>query len=247
MAPKEDKQAVKQTAAIQKANWRAFKTWLKRHGGMILPIPGAAVLYAGYVPSDLREFAKLARKEESLRRMWQIIDEVESNARTYTGRSHLDTLHTVLKRIRSPLPELYEATGANVGAERDGKPIRKKYANMADCAEALSSDNWALLAPRERRFVWDMLSRRYVQNAGPDLQIWEGARKDMKQLDSSFIMIRTELLELSKKRDASPELLKTVEKMLKRYRTHYEKVGKSIDSHLARVQRNLRKIAREGR
>jgi hypothetical protein len=236
-----------QTKALQKANWRAFRTWLKRHGKMILPIPGLAVLYAGYAPNDVREFRNLARKEDSLRRMWEIINDVESNARTYTGRSHLDTLHSVLKRIRGPLPEIYEATGSNAGATWDGQTIRKKYANMLDCADALASDDWQLLGAGERRLVWDMLSRRYVQNAGPDLQLWEGARKDMKQLDSSFIMIRTELLELSRKKDASPELLKTVEKMLKRYQDHYEKVGKSIDEHLRRVQQNLRKIEREGR
>ncbi|MGQ0563639.1 MAG: hypothetical protein ACT4OK_01025 [Gemmobacter sp.] len=225
------------TEELQALNWREFRNWLHRNKKAILPIPNCAVIYAGYPHNEVRALLKNLKDKSELRRMYEIIDAVEAQARQYDGQSRLDTINKVLARMKNPLPKLVEATGANIGHA-------KKFASMLDCADALASDKWALLPPAHQRKVWDMLSKRYVANAEGKVEIWDGATERMKQVNSKFVMIRTELAELAKNPRVDAKTKESVQKMLRRYEDHYESVGKSVAVIVKRLDAGLRKAAR---
>ena len=95
-----------QTAKLQKQNLAAFDTWIKSHGKLILPIPNRAVIYAGFPPADLMKAKSLLTSNQQLRRMWQIIEEVERQIVQITGQVRYDKLNDVLRRLKGPLPAL---------------------------------------------------------------------------------------------------------------------------------------------
>ncbi|MCB1332869.1 MAG: hypothetical protein KDK26_04280 [Roseivivax sp.] len=219
----------------QNDNLKSFQDWLKKSGKSILPIPNTGVLYAGFPPAELAKMRKGLQSEDETKRIYEIIAKAEKDSREYTGRVSLDTLHNVLKRLKSPLPKLVEATGANAGHE-------KRFSDMLSCAEALASADWALLPRRDRDRVWHLLSEKYAENLQGDIQIWEGVSKRAKLLEPYKVMIETELKTARKNGKLSAKSLKTVEDMIKKYEAYYGKIFDEAASNDKRLKADFKKI-----
>ena len=209
------READKEVQTRQKQNLKAFENWLKAHGKMILPIPNRAVIYAGFPPSELAKAKALMGTQAQLKRIWQIIEQVDREIRDDTGQVTYDKLNDVLKRLKSPLPKLIEATGANAGHP-------KKFSDMLSCAETLTDARWALIDKGKFNHVWDSLSAEYVKNARGDVQIWEGRLANNKQINVGTTLIRAELKELLARADLPNETLKAASELVVRYVKHHD-------------------------
>lgn len=222
-----------ETAKLQRQNLAAFETWLKSHGNMILPIPNRAVIYAGFPPGDLMKVKTILTASEQLRRMWQIIETVEKQIRDVTGQVSYDKLNDVLKRLRSPLPKLVEATGANIGHP-------KKFSDMLSCAETLTDARWALIDKGKFSYVWDKLSEAYVANSKGDVEIWEGRKANYKRIDVSTTLIRAELNALLARTDLPPATRIAAEKIAVSYFKHHKDQKIFSEKLVASSQASLR-------
>lgn len=198
----------------QIANLRTFMAWLKQHGNMILPIPNRGAIYAGLGKTNLMKMKKGLQAEPETTPMWKIIEKAEKDAREYTGYVTIDPINDVLKRIKSPLPKLVEATGANAGHP-------KKFADFLSCVNALASDDWALIPRAARRKVWNLVSRKYAENLRGDVQIWEGVSKRLRLLEGHKVMIQTELKKIEKNPNVSAASRKKIAALIKKYEKHY--------------------------
>lgn len=226
----------KEVKVRQAANLKAFDQWLATNGKMILPIPNHAVIYAGFPPAELMKARNALGSHEQLRRMWQIIETVDKDIKSLTGQVTYDKLNDVLKRLKSPLPKLIEATGANAGHP-------KKFSDMLSCAETLTDARWALIDKGKFNYVWDMLSAEYVKNSRGDVQIWEGRQKNYKQISVGTTLIRAELKELLARKDLPPATLKAASELVVRYVKHHE--GQKIYSE--QIVQDALKVLREAR
>jgi hypothetical protein len=207
--------ASKEVQARQAANLKAFDQWIASTGKMILPIPNRAVIYAGYPPGELMKASKLLGSHAQLERMWQIIEKVDKQIKDLTGQVTYDKLNDVLKRLKSPLPKLIEATGANAGHP-------KKFSDMLSCAETLTDARWAVIDKGKFNYVWDTLSAEYVKNSKGDVQIWEGRLANYKQINVATTLIRTELKALVTRKDLPPATLKAASELVVRYVEHHK-------------------------
>jgi len=215
-----------QTAELQKKNLAAFEAWVRSYGKMIVPIPGCAVIYAGFPPAELMQAKAALSANQQLRRMWQIIEEAEKQIRSYTGRVKYDKLNDVLRRLKGPLPALVEATGANIGHP-------KKFSDMLSCAEILTDPRWALIDKGKFNYVWDTLSAQYVKNSSGDVEIWEGCKANYKQVDQSTTLIRAELTALLGRADLPAATREAASKIAVRYVNHHRE-QKSLSEKLIR-------------
>ena len=227
----------------QLQNWNSFTSWISNHGKSLVPIPDVAVLYSGYSKPDLAKLKKGLIDESEVRGMWKIIQIVEKNARDYSGRVTIEIIDDVLKRHKSPLPKLVEATGSNAGQKVKGanKPVFKKYSDMLSCANALASDNWQLLKKPHRKIVWDLLSKQYAANLSGDVQVWEGVSKEMKNLERYKVMVRTELAVARKNKKIDPKSMKNIESLLKKYEAHYGKIESVISRNDKALKASFKK------
>ena len=150
--------------------------------------------------------------------MWKIIEKAEKDAREYEGFVTIDTINDVLKRIRSPLPILIEATGANAGHP-------KKYSDMLSCVEALASNDWALLPKSDRGKVWNRVSEKYAQNLQGEVQIWEGVSKRLRLLERYKVMLQTELKTIQGNPAVTAESQKKIAGLIKKYEKRYGELG----------------------
>lgn len=204
-----------QTAALQKKNLAAFDAWVKNNGKVILPIPGRAVIYAGYPRAELVKAQAFLTANEPCRRMWQIIEFAEKNFHEYTGQVRYDKLNDVLKRIRSPLPALVETNGANIGDP-------KKFADLLDCVSKLTDPKWALIDKGKFNYVWDTLSTQYVSNSKGEVEIWQGCKANHKQVDVSTTLIRAELTALLARTDLPVATREAASKIVVSYVRHHQ-------------------------
>ena len=221
----------------QAINLKAFLAWNKSYGHMIVTGDNMGVIYAGFGKTNLMKMKKGFQAEPEVTPMWKIIERMEKEAREYSGYSVVDTINVVLQRIKSPLPKLIEATGANAGDP-------KRYSDMLSCANALASDDWQLLPVKARRRVWNILSKTYVQNLRGDVQIWEGVSKKLRLLEPYKVMLQTELKAIRNNPNVSDKTRKKIEALIKKYESHYGELGKEakrLDSGLkTSVKRALR-------
>ena len=204
-----------ETDKLQKQNLKAFDDWVKAHGNMVMPIPNRAVIYAGFPPGDLAKAKKLMTSHDQLRRMWQIIETVDKQIREISGQTTYDKLNDVLLRLKSPLPKLVEATGANIGHP-------KKFSDMLSCADRLTDPRWELIDKGKFNYVWDTLSGEYVKNSRGDVEIWEGRKANYRQVDVSTTLIRAEIKELLSRSDLPPATRKAASELAVRYVKHHE-------------------------
>ena len=220
--------------ARQQQNLENFKAWLKKHGNLILPIPGRGVVYAGFGKTNLMKMKKGLQAEPEAIPMWKIIEKAEKDAREVTGFVTLDTINDVLKRLKSPLPKLIEATGANAGHP-------KKYSDMLSCVEALASDKWQLLPKPDRRKVWNMVSEKYADNLRGDVQVWEGVSKRLRLLESYKVLLQTELKRIQQNDKVSAASRKTVEGLIKKYEKHYGELGRQVSDYDKQLKASYKK------
>lgn len=223
-----------ETVQLQNKNLANFRKWMASTGkSMILPISGKGVVYAGFPGTEFSKYRKEARKNGDLTAMWQAIEKINKNSKEITGITAYDTINTVLKRLKGPLPVLYETFGANMGN-------KKKYANMLDVANALCDKNWRLLPKGDhKRLVWDALSKIYVDNAKGDLAIFEGSQNPLKQLDRRFTLINTELAAILKNKNLSKDTIRTAEYIAKRYSQHHSEQYKNFKGLLKSAKKGL--------
>ena len=225
--------AAPETAELQASNWVNFMKWATAHGNMVLPIPNRAVIYAGYPPAELMKVKKSLSGDQSLRGMWQIIEDVEKQIRDVTGQVTYDKLNDVLRRLRSPLPVVQDTLGAAIGHT-------KKFSDMLSCAEALTSNDWKLLDKGDFKKVWDELSALYIRNSQGDVQIWEGRKLNYKRIDIGTTLIRRELVELLKRTDLPKKTLEAVVKMAKGYQNHYDGQKQVADDLVRKAEAQLK-------
>lgn len=218
----------------QKQNLEVFKAWLKKNGNMILPIPNRGVIYAGLGKTNLMKMKKGLQAEPETTPMWKIIEKAEKDAREYHGYVTLDTINDVLKRIKSPLPKLVEATGANAGHP-------KRYSDMLSCVEALASDSWALLPKADRNRVWNMVSAKYAENLKGDVQVWEGVSKRLKLLEGYKVMVQTELKAIRNNPNVSAASRKKIEGLIKKYEAHYGKLAEEVKANDAALKSSYKR------
>lgn len=226
-----------ETVKLQRQNLAAFESWLNAHGKMILPIPNRAVIYAGFPTADLIKVKTILTASDQLRRMWQIIETVESQIRDVTGQVSYDKLNDVLKRLKSPLPKLVEATGANIGHP-------KKFSDMLSCAETLTDARWALIEKGKFNHVWDKLSAAYVANSKGDVEIWEGRKANFKRIDASTTLIRAELNALLARTDLPPATRIAAEKIAVSYVKHHKDQKIFSEKLVTSAQASLRAAAK---
>lgn len=222
----------------QKKNLKTFLDWIASHGKMILPIPNRAVIYAGMGKTNLMKMKKGFQAEPEAIPMWKIIEKAEKDTYEITGYDTIDTINDVLKRLKSPLPQLIEATGANAGHP-------KRYSDMLSCAEALASDDWQLLPVPARRKVWNVLSKAYAENIRGDVQVWEGVSKRLRLLEPYKVMLQTELKALQKNPNISAKSRKTIENLIKKYEAHYGALGKEGKRKDSALKGSLKKALRK--
>lgn len=218
----------------QNKNLETFLEWLKNNGKTILPIPNRGAIYAGLGKSNLMKMKKGLQVEPETTPMWKIIEKAEKEAREYHGYVTIDPINDVLKRIKSPLPKLIEATGANSGHQ-------KKYSDMLSCVEALSSDNWALLPKPARRKVWHWVSEKYAENLQGDVQVWEGVSKQLRLLEKYKVMLQIELKKIQSNPSVSAASRKKVEGLVKKYEAHYGELGKVSKSNDSKLKSSYKK------
>lgn len=221
----------------QKINQKSFEDWLAKNGNMILPIPNRGVIYAGLGKTNLLKMKKGLQAQPETIPMWKIIETAEKDVREYTGYVTIDTINDVLKRLKSPLPKLIEATGANAGHA-------KKYSDMLSCANALASDDWELLPKSDRRKVWNVLSAKYAQNLRGEVQIWEGVSKRLRLLEKYKVMLQTELKEVSKNPKVSASARKNAEALIKKYEKSYGELGREAKANDAKLKASYKKALR---
>lgn len=107
----------------QERNLKEFNAWLEKHSGMILPIPNKGAIYAGLGKTNLKKMKDGLQAAPETVPMWKIIEKAQKDAMAFDGYVTIDTINDVLRRIKSPLPKLIEATGGNAGHP-------KKYSDM---------------------------------------------------------------------------------------------------------------------
>ena len=222
----------------QADNLAVFTKWLKDNGKMILPIPNRGVIYAGLGKSNLMKMKKGLQAAPETIAMWKIIEKAEKDAREVTGFVTLDTINDVLKRLKSPLPKLVEATGANAGHP-------KKYSDMLSCVEAMASNDWALLPKAARPKVWNMVSAKYAENLKGDVQVWEGVSKRLRLLEPYKVMLQTELKAIEKNKNVSPKTRKTVQDLIKKYEHHYGALGREAESNDKKLKASYKKATKK--
>lgn len=205
---------------------------------MILPIPNRGVIYAGLGKSNLMKMKKGLQAAPETIPMWKIIEKAEKDTREITGYVTLDTINDVLKRLKSPLPKLVEATGANAGHP-------KKYADMLSCVEAMASNDWALLPKADRPKVWNMVSAKYAENLKGDVQVWEGVSKRLRLLEPYKVMLQTELKEIEKNKNVSPKTRKTIQDLIKKYENHYGALGREGQSNDMTLKASYKKATKK--
>ncbi|MDN5787627.1 hypothetical protein [Pseudorhodobacter sp.] len=218
----------------QSGNFKVFSEWLKQSGGMILPIPNRGAIYAGVGKINLMRMQRGFQAEPEAIPMWKIIQKAEKDAREYEGYVTIDTINDVLRRIKSPLPKLIEATGANAGHP-------KRYSDMLSCVEALASDSWELLSKPDRRNVWSLVSEKYAENLRGDVQIWEGVSKRLRLLEPYKVMLQTELKKIQGNPRVSAASRKNVEDLIKKYEKHYGELGRSAKSNDAKFKASYKR------
>ncbi|UWR03640.1 hypothetical protein K3740_02745 [Ruegeria conchae] len=217
---------------------KEFNNWLSKYSKVIMPIPNRGAIYAGLGKTNLMKMKKGLQAQPETIPMWKIIEKVEKDAREYTGYVTIDTINDVLKRIKSPIPKLVEATGANAGHP-------KKYSDMLSCVNALASDDWELLPKVNRRKVWNMVSAKYAENLSGDVQIWEGVSKRLRLLEKYKVMLQDELKKVHKNPKVSPKTRKAVEGLIKKYEKHYGELGAEAKSKDSNLKRSLKAALRK--
>ncbi len=222
----------------QKQNLKEFKNWLSKYSKVIMPIPNRGAIYAGLGKTNLMKMKKGLQAQPETIPMWKIIEKVEKDAREYTGYVTIDTINDVLKRIKSPIPKLVEATGANAGDP-------KKYSDMLSCVNALASDDWELLPKVNRRKVWNMVSAKYSENLSGDVQIWEGVSKRLRLLEKYKVMLQDELKQVHKNPKVSLKTRKEVEGLIKKYENHYGELGAEAKLKDSTLKRSLKVAMRK--
>lgn len=206
------------TKELQKQNLEAFYAWIKAHGNMIMPIPGKAVIYAGFPPGDLAKIRGMANSNDAqqpLRRMWQLIEAHDKTARETTGQVTYDKLNDVLKRLKGPLPKLVATDGADIGHP-------KKFSDMLSCAERMTDKNWSLVDKGRFNDIWDALSEQYVKNSKGEVDIWEGRKLDFARVNIGTTLIRKELNALLARKDLPEATRRAAEKLMVGYAKHHE-------------------------
>jgi hypothetical protein len=222
----------------QAENLAVFKAWLKANGKMILPIPNRGVVYAGLGKTNLKKMKDGLQEAPETTPMWKIIEKAEKDSREITGYVMLDTINDVLKRLKSPLPKLVEATGANAGHP-------KKYSDMLSCVEAMASDSWALLPKSDRRKVWGIVSEKYADNLKGDVQVWEGVSKRLRLLEPHKVLVQKELDRIRKNKNVSPASRKKAEDLIKKYEKHYGTVGRDGDTNDQKLKASYKKAIKK--
>lgn len=228
-----------ETIKLQQKNLASFRAWMKSHGGNVLPIPGKSVVYAGFPKTEFSKMRKQAQKQGApMEPMWQALEKINKLSRDHTGHLTYDTINDVLKRLKGPLPKLFETTGANRGHP-------KRYANMLDVANALCDRNWQLLPRGDHKgWVWGELSALYVANSKGQIDIFEGSQKVLKQLDKRFVLIDRELEAILKNKSLSKETHATARAIAKRYSEHHSKAYAQFKTYLQDSKKNLREAAK---
>lgn len=209
-----------ETIALQKQNLKAFDDWITAKGSLIFPIPGKAVIYAGFPPAELARIKTTLTAKgdhaEPLRAMWKLIEEHDKKAREMTGQVSYDKLNDVLKRIKQKdLPKLVATDGADIGHP-------KKFADMLECAEKMTDKNWSLVEKGKFNYIWDTLSEQYVKNSRGEVEIWEGRKRDLSRINIGTTLIRKELATLLARKDLPPATKTAAEKLLVGYAKHHK-------------------------
>lgn len=230
MGHKEPPEVIK----LQKLNWDNFMAWCKKHGTMVMPIPKRAVIYAGFPEAELRKAKGDLTKEKELKGVWAAIEKVNANVVAYDGIHRFDKLSDVVKRVKSPLPKVVYTHGNLAGREKTN------FQSLDHVVKNLTSRPDRFLDRGKHTAVWQELSKLYVNNARGEIAIWEGRKKNYKQVDAGRALINTEIKELLKKKAVPPETLKKVVALAKRHEGYYRQQMTDFEKHIKEAERKIK-------
>ena len=171
---------------IQKKNLANFDSWVTANSKLITPAKGTAIIYAGYPEGEFQKMKTFLGSDPKMRRMYQIVEVAHRQQFERSAAATYQTLEVVLRNIRNPSIKIYEAIN-----DSNGNP--RKFADMWDCANMLTTPVHGLLDRGQFAHVWDKLSEQYVKNSSGEVEIWMGSKANHKLIDQSTTMIRAEL------------------------------------------------------
>lgn len=222
--------------AVRKANFEAFRKWLKANRAAIEPDREIAIFYAGDF-INMGELGKLAkahdRKDDEMGphigRIWTYVKEMTDNP---VGRkARYASIDTALAACRKAPPLFDPLTAKKV-----------LFANMKDYAHAAGSTRGdaAFFAEADRKAMWTMLSAVYAENTKGEIMIFAEFTRNYENFKKNSDLVHTELKALLANRKLPDSAKRQVVAYVRRYIDAYGDKAKVMMKAIEKAEAEMK-------